>query len=403
MSNKYTLNYTGEKINNLLTKIEQAPNEIASESFVQTKIADLVNLAPETLDTLGEIASVIEENETFIDSITETGILGIVYADTVTFNITSDMVGKRIICNWDYGKKVNLPAPSSVKAGAAIEITTNCDNMGRFTEVYTPSGKIWKDNFSNVKCIQPCLTTRKYISTGSNWITDSIPVETTGTLVIAIDPINGNDTEPIFYSANSGARLYKTITDLDMLLREYPRIKFAFVSAEPLEISKDMYFANKYIKFQGYYSGSGSDLNNFGGTLRIPNKYKIHLHECHLDLEQCHIEVSGIGFVLYQKCNIDCVSYYYVYFYAYEDVTTSIFEAASGSAVTFTCQRAGFKRKITDSTTNYSVFRYSDGGAFGTYPIQLHLHHIEKPEDIYYCGTSNTISRVGTSKTYFIG
>ena len=246
------------------------------------------------------------------------------------------------------------------------------------------------------------MTTRKYISTGTNWITDSIPVETNSTLKISIDPVNGSDTEPKFYSGDSGSRLYKSITDLDMLLREYPRIMFQFVSAEPLVITKSMNFVNKYICFRGYYT-SGSDLNNFGGTLQIPSSYQINLHECHLVLEQCHIKISGIGFKLYQKCNVDCVSYYYVYIYAYEDVATTVFEVASGAAITFTCQRLGLKRDMTEYTARYNLFKYESDGAFGTFPIQLHIHHIEKPEDVYYCAASNTISRVGTSKTYFIG
>lgn len=42
---------------------------LASETYVDTKIADLVNSAPTTLDTLGEIATVIEENEDVVTAL----------------------------------------------------------------------------------------------------------------------------------------------------------------------------------------------------------------------------------------------------------------------------------------------------------------------------------------------
>lgn len=39
----------------------------ATEDYVDTKVADLVNSAPETLDTLGELAIAFEENEEVVD------------------------------------------------------------------------------------------------------------------------------------------------------------------------------------------------------------------------------------------------------------------------------------------------------------------------------------------------
>ena len=39
----------------------------ATEDYVDTKIANLVNSAPETLDTLGELATAFQENEEVVD------------------------------------------------------------------------------------------------------------------------------------------------------------------------------------------------------------------------------------------------------------------------------------------------------------------------------------------------
>lgn len=46
-------------------------NDLATEHYVDTKIADLVNSAPETLDTLGEIATAMAENEEVIDALNQ--------------------------------------------------------------------------------------------------------------------------------------------------------------------------------------------------------------------------------------------------------------------------------------------------------------------------------------------
>lgn len=66
---KHILKYNGEEIDHLLAKIEQAPDAIASEAYVQTEVANLVNSAPETLDTLGEVAKAIEDNETVVEAL----------------------------------------------------------------------------------------------------------------------------------------------------------------------------------------------------------------------------------------------------------------------------------------------------------------------------------------------
>ena len=44
-------------------------NGKATESYVNTKVAELVNSAPETLDTLGEVAKAIQENEGVVEAL----------------------------------------------------------------------------------------------------------------------------------------------------------------------------------------------------------------------------------------------------------------------------------------------------------------------------------------------
>lgn len=116
MAEKYVLDYSGKEVNDLLKKVENTPeisldgyateeyvateinkieipsveglvsetyvneelakkaniddlNDLASENYVEQQVADLVNSAPDTLDTLGEIAKAIQDNEDVIDAL----------------------------------------------------------------------------------------------------------------------------------------------------------------------------------------------------------------------------------------------------------------------------------------------------------------------------------------------
>ena len=56
-------------ISNLETKENASAKLQEAKSYTDTKIADLVNSAPETLDTLKEVADAIQENETVVDAL----------------------------------------------------------------------------------------------------------------------------------------------------------------------------------------------------------------------------------------------------------------------------------------------------------------------------------------------
>ena len=64
LSNYYTKTQTNSKITTSLSGY-------AKETYVNTKIADLVGTAPETLDTLGEIATALEDNSEVIDTLNQ--------------------------------------------------------------------------------------------------------------------------------------------------------------------------------------------------------------------------------------------------------------------------------------------------------------------------------------------
>ena len=48
-------------------------NKFASETYVDEKISGLVDSAPETMDTLGELAAALQENKEVVDILNEVG------------------------------------------------------------------------------------------------------------------------------------------------------------------------------------------------------------------------------------------------------------------------------------------------------------------------------------------
>lgn len=61
--------YTKAEIDALLKNIDVDLTGYATENYVDTKVADLVNSAPSTLDTLGELATALQENESVVNTV----------------------------------------------------------------------------------------------------------------------------------------------------------------------------------------------------------------------------------------------------------------------------------------------------------------------------------------------
>lgn len=57
-----------EETNNVITALGENK---ADKSFVEQKVAELVNSAPETLDTLGEVAKALAENKNVVDALND--------------------------------------------------------------------------------------------------------------------------------------------------------------------------------------------------------------------------------------------------------------------------------------------------------------------------------------------
>lgn len=57
------------EIESKITELQTSVNSKASTDYVDTKVADLVNSAPDTLDTLGELANAFQENEDVVEAL----------------------------------------------------------------------------------------------------------------------------------------------------------------------------------------------------------------------------------------------------------------------------------------------------------------------------------------------
>ena len=75
-----TEDFVQEQIQNIEHPVVEVPSKLselendvnyAQQAYVDTKVADLVNSAPETLDTIGEIAQALKEHQDVADAITE--------------------------------------------------------------------------------------------------------------------------------------------------------------------------------------------------------------------------------------------------------------------------------------------------------------------------------------------
>ena len=101
-SNAHTVKWTGEAWfqgdiytgSTSGTNQDEGSKKVATENYVDEKVADLVNAAPETLDTLGELAAAFQENEEVVDVLNEaiTKKADVEYVDALYQKLSSNTV-----------------------------------------------------------------------------------------------------------------------------------------------------------------------------------------------------------------------------------------------------------------------------------------------------------------------
>lgn len=299
----------------------------------------------EDADTLMELANI---SEALFDS-TVIGVGGLIQANTNVFDVTLDMLGKRIMCSGSSGRRLNFPSPVKAGEGAMIEVHANHENG--ICEIYTPEGKIYKGSYNNAKCAQPYQTIRRYYSTGYNWITNFCRASPYFSIAIRVDPVNGSDDEPK-YSGTS--RCFASLTNVDNLLREFKSIQITIAKNTTVTLTQSLTFKDCFLGITG-------DVEQYNSYLVVPSAYNIDLWNVNLGISCLNIKGEGTIFYCAGWMDIVMSGYYGVNIMPNSDVGVTVFGLGvnitpdnrwyNASRIHLSLCRCSFK---TSNITNYS-------------------------------------------------
>jgi hypothetical protein len=253
MAEKYILDYSGKEVNDLLKKVENTPeisldgyateeyvateinkieipsveglvseiyvneelakkaniddlNDLASENYVEQQVADLVNSAPDTLDTLGEIAKAIQDNEDVIDALnnmvatkadkTEIPSLTGYATETYVNNAVNPKADKSYV-NEELNKKANITDLNGLATEAYVntEVAKKTDTNYVNEKVAPKADKTYVDTELDKKADATDLNglaSENYVDTKIAALIDSAP-ETLNTLGEIATAIKEND------------------------------------------------------------------------------------------------------------------------------------------------------------------------------------------------------------------
>ena len=333
---------------------------------------------------------------------------GRITANAKEFTITEKMVGRRIVCSTTTGRKITLPSPASVKVGAVVEIAANMDKAAQFIEVWTPSGNIYKGGIASPKCIQPGKTIRQYISTGSHWRTDFIPVNTSDEVIVIVDATAGSNSELIYKDhAYEGRRCFNNMYQLNHL-KEFYNLGVKIIGEVTLDSS--LTFTNSTLRLFGDTKATS--------TLIIPSDYRFNLNDTNLRIVQLSLKIEGIAFHvtgnigvllggydgvnIYPLSNKACQLFYYQNF----GISTNLIGLTS---LTLGLNRCYFKTdNLTEYTTTFHIFHEYQGNSYNRGNILIDLSSGvgwgSKPDSVKWCNnsTNDTMSRIGTSGIYVL-
>lgn len=370
-------------------ELHEADETIHMTADEKVAIRELQPVSTELAEVAGKTADLVEVAEVSKEllAIVDTGVSGVIEADSLVFDVTVDMVGKRIICTSEFGLRINLPSPVEVGKGAMVEIETS-----KYVEVYTLNGTIHKGEVISDKCIQPSSTVRRYYSTGDNWVTDFSRVNNSYTLWVNFSS-SGSDTEP-----KVEGRQFKSLSQLKYF-REYKNI-VAGLSGD-VTLDQNINFDDCELSFRD-------------GTLIIPSGYKIQVCDVNLKFENITLKIEGTAFVCAGKVNVILGAYHsvtirpfsnssFVLFYTYN---TDLYNHSNGcTLLTISLMRVNIG---TSNIENYT----GKGNIIDTLvdfskpPIFIEFsgyQAVTKGDNIFWHKNSNTISRIGTSGLYTIG
>lgn len=124
-------------VSGLETKTDASAKLTEAKTYTDTKLANLINSAPATLDTLGEIATAIQENDSVVDTLNSA--IGNKanksdLADVATSGSYNDLSDKPTMFSGNYNDLTNKP---SLFSGSYNDLTNK-------PTIYTAVTKIWE-------------------------------------------------------------------------------------------------------------------------------------------------------------------------------------------------------------------------------------------------------------------
>ena len=326
------------------------------------------------------------------------GVSGFISTAETVFNVTVDMVGKRIEAEVAC-KQINLPSASSAGKGAVIEIFRQGGNQD-FLEVYATDCKIRKNSIDSNKCIQPGRCNRVYISNGTNWVTNF--EKTTDSFVdcyINIDPTNGSDTELIF---KNNKRSFASFSQIE-LFGEYHRLRINILSNTTLD--KNIVLKNMTLMIWG--------VNTNECLFTIPADYSILLSDCNLDVHWLCLRIAGPAFKLMGTTTVDLGGYEGLTIQPLDNVDFTVFAFCAGgrsysyggsalASIAFDSVRIN-TNNLTEYTAKGNLITDTIYYRRSSIFIQRGDGPFEKPDTIKWFNNSDTLSRIGTSTIYVPG
>jgi hypothetical protein len=278
----------------------------------------------------------------------------------------------------------------------------------QYLEVLATNCKIRKDTQDTDKCIQPGRTIRRYVSNGTNWVTnfEAAPANTFVTLYI--DETNGSETEyKTHYMALVGT--HRMFSDFEQvhLFKEYRNISIVIVGTVTLK--KSAYFRNVNLSISG--------VDTKTSILVIPSSYNITINNVNLKVCRMTIEAEGTIFNCAGIIHAIFGGYDHVYIRPHSTNGFNVFVYWNGEVpykdsgmyhLTLALSRTHFHTdNIADYSDTCNIFWNRDGNTYTYGHLLLDLSGIvgwgDKHSTVFWKNGSDTISRVGTSGVHVIG
>lgn len=333
-----------------------------------------------------------------VQTLNTEGVKDSIFPNTIEYTVTKEDLGKRIFCDTDQGRRIILPSPAEAGEGSVVEVCMRDTNRDYFLDIVTPSGLIYKGGLPGASLVfQPGGTSRRYVSTGKNWLTNAEKVSGVTTLYVDIDAATGSDTELV----TSGRRRVFKNFDMVEQLKEYEDIHVRIFGEVML---------NKVIHLRNLV------LNIYSGTLILPAGIYIRLEDATLRINQTVIKTDEHAFECGGRVNAILGGHESMTIRPYTDSNFSMFAIRtvyfesniheSCTLLTISMCRCHLK---TDNITDYAKLGrlVQWDTIYGPPPIFIAQNAYcgwgTKAANVYWHNSSDTLSRIGTSAVYTIG